>query len=301
MDNRLRHLSGLRYFEVAARLNSYSKAAEELFVSQAAVSQKIRQLEEQLGCKFFIRKGRVMALTQEGRTLFKHVSDGFEEVIVGLNKIQQEPLQGVLVVSSPPSFASRWLLPRLWKFSVKHPEIPIKVLTGSDTPNLKHGEIDVAILQGEDLCVEEGLSLEMLINEPIYPFCSPELANSLKFTSPEQLLKCWLIQFNSGCFPWEEWFKQANISTQDKAMRWMKVGTFDMGLTTVMAGHGVCLATDSLAGDFIERGLLVKPFNIGMTPGVQVNLCFDPSSPRKERVTAFTHWLHEEVNEVLEN
>ena len=301
MDNRLRHLSGLRYFEVAARLNSYSKAAEELFVSQAAVSQKIRQLEEQLGCKLFIRKGRVMALTQEGRTLFKHVSDGFEEVIVGLNKIQSEPLQGVLVVSSPPSFASRWLLPRLWKFSVKHPEIPIKVLTASDTPNLKHGEIDVAILQGEDLCVEEGLSLEMLINEPIYPFCSPELANSLKFTSPEQLLKCWLIQFNSGCFPWEEWFKQANISTQGKAMQWMEVGTFDMGLTTVMAGHGVCLATDSLAGDFIERNLLVKPFNIGMTPGVQVNLCFDPSSPRKERVSVFTHWLHEEVNEVLES
>ncbi|MEZ8043706.1 LysR family transcriptional regulator, partial [Vibrio sp. 10N.237.312.C02] len=110
MDNRLRHLSGLRYFEVAARLHSYSKAAEELFVSQAAVSQKIRQLEEQVGCKLFIRKGRVMALTHEGRTLFKHVSDGFQEVLLGLNKIQSEPIQGLLVVRSPPSFASRWLL-----------------------------------------------------------------------------------------------------------------------------------------------------------------------------------------------
>ncbi|UOE78831.1 LysR substrate-binding domain-containing protein [Vibrio splendidus] len=301
MDNRLRHLSGLRYFEVAARLSNYSKAAEELFVTQAAVSQKIRQLEEQLGCKLFIRKGRAMTLTHEGHTLFRHVSDGFQEVLLGLNKIQSEPIQGLLVVRSPPSFASRWLLPRLWKFSVKHPEIPIKILTGCDTPNLKHGEIDVAIRQGEDLCVEEGLTLEMLINEPVYPFCSPELSNSLNFTSPEQLLKCWLIQFDSGCFPWEEWFRQANISTQSSTIQWMEVGTFDMGLTTVMAGHGVCLATDSLAGDFIERGLLVKPFNIGMTPGVQVNLCFDPSSPRKERVTAFTHWLHEEVNEVLEN
>ncbi|MEZ8729581.1 LysR substrate-binding domain-containing protein [Vibrio splendidus] len=298
MDNRLRHLSGLRYFEVAARLSSYSKAAEELFVSQAAVSQKIRQLEEQLECKLFIRKGREMALTQEGRTLFQHVSDGFKELVVGLDKIQSEPLQGVIVVRSPPSFASRWLLPRLWKFSVKHPEIPIKILTGCDTPNLKHGEIDVAIRQGEDLCVEQGLALEVLFNEPLYPFCSPELASSLKFTSPEQLLKCWLIQFEGGCFPWEEWFKQANISTQTSAMQWMEVGTFDMGLTTVMAGHGVCLATDSLAGDFIERGLLVKPFNIGMTPGVQVNLCFDPSSPRKERIEAFTEWLHEEVSDI---
>jgi LysR family transcriptional regulator, glycine cleavage system transcriptional activator len=298
MDNRLRHLSGLRYFEVAARLSSYSKAAEELFVSQAAVSQKIRQLEEQLGCKLFMRKGREMALTQEGRTLFQHVSGGFKEIVVGLNKIQSEPLQGVIVVRSPPSFASRWLLPRLWKFSVKHPEIPIKILTGCDTPNLKHGEIDVAIRQGEDLCVEQGLALEMLFNEPLYPFCSPELANSLKFTLPEQLLKCWLIQFKGGCFPWEEWFRQANIPMQDTTVQWMEVETFDMGLTTVMAGHGICLATDSLAGDFIERGLLVKPFNIGMTPGIQVNLCFDPSSPRKERIAAFTEWLHEEVSDL---
>lgn len=298
MDNRLRHLSGLRYFEVAARLSSYSKAAEELFVSQAAVSQKIRQLEEQLECKLFIRKGREMALTQEGRTLFTHVSDGFKELVAGLNKIQSEPLQGVIIVRSPPSFASRWLLPRLWKFSVKHPEIPIKILTGCDTPNLKHGEIDVAIRQGEDLCVEQGLALEVLFNEPLYPFCSPELANSLNLTSPKQLLKCWLIQFEGGLFPWEEWFRQADIPMQDSTVQWMEVGTFDMGLTTVMAGHGVCLATDSLAGDFIERGLLVKPFNIGMTPGVQVNLCFDPSSPRKERIEAFTEWLHEEVSEI---
>ncbi|MFA0598262.1 LysR substrate-binding domain-containing protein, partial [Vibrio sp. F13] len=273
-------------------------AAEELFVSQAAVSQKIRQLEEQLECKLFIRKGREMALTKEGRTLFQHVSDGFKELVVGLNKIQSEPLQGVIVVRSLPSFASRWLLPRLWKFSVKHPEIPIKLLTENDTPKLKYDEIDVAILQGEDLPVEQGLSLEVLINEPLYPFCSPALANSLKFSSPEQLLKCWLIQFKGGHYLWEEWFKRVNVPIKSSTVQWVEVGTFDMGLTTVMAGHGVCLATDSLAGDFIERGLLVKPFDIGMTPGVQVNLCFDPSSPRKERIEAFTEWLHEEVSEI---
>lgn len=301
MDNRLRHLSGLRYFEVAARLSSYSKAAEELFVSQAAVSQKIRQLEEQLNCKLFIRKGREMTLTQKGKTLLKHVSCGFESILSGLNHIQAEPFEGVLVVRSPPSFASRWLLPRLWKFSVRHPEIPIKVLTGCDTPNLKHGEIDVAIRQGEDLCIEDGLSLEVLINEPVYPYCSPELARSINFKKPEDLLKCWLIHFDSGCFPWESWFNTANVSTKDDSIQWMEVGTFDMGLTTVMAGHGVCLATDSLAGDFIERGLLVKPFDIGMTPGVQVNLCTDPDSPRKERIQAFTQWLHEEVSELSDN
>ncbi|ARP37440.1 hypothetical protein K08M4_06570 [Vibrio syngnathi] len=79
---------------------------------------------------------------------------------------------------------------------------------------------------------------------------------------------------------------------QDSSIQWMEVGIFDIGLTTVVAGHGVCLATDSLAGDFIERGLLVKPFDIGMTSGVQVNLlnlCFAPNSPKEERIMAFTN------------
>ncbi|MEZ9230720.1 LysR substrate-binding domain-containing protein [Vibrio amylolyticus] len=296
MDNRLRHLPSLRYFEAAARLSSYSKAAEELFVSQAAVSQQIRQLEEQLACKLFIRKGREMALTDKGRTLLTHVSRGFSSILSGLNQIQSEPLEGVLVVGSPPSFASRWLLPRLWKFTVRHPEIPIKVLTRCDVPNLKRGEIDIAIVQGDDLCIEDGLTQEVLINEPVYPYCSPNLAESMKFSHPEDLLRCWLIYFDSGCFPWESWFHQANVSMEANSIQWVEVGTFDMGLNTVMAGHGVCLATDSLAGDLIDRGLLVKPFDIGMTPGVQVNLCVDPSSPRRDRIKAFSEWLHEEVS-----
>ena len=159
MDNRLRHLSGLRYFEVAARLSNYSKAAEELFVTQAAVSQKIRQLEEQLGCKLFIRKGRAMTLTHEGHTLFRHVSDGFQEVLLGLNKIQSEPIQGLLVVRSPPSFASRWLLPRLWKFSVKHPEIPI-------AHTISRGDVSTLGAPGE-----ERKSVPDLLNERSCMLC----------------------------------------------------------------------------------------------------------------------------------
>ena len=98
MDKRLRTLSSLRYFEAAARLQSYSKAADELFVSQAAVSQTIRRLEDDLDCKLFQRKGRGMALTSKGQTLLEHVALGFEQVICGLNKIQNEPLDGLLKV-----------------------------------------------------------------------------------------------------------------------------------------------------------------------------------------------------------
>lgn len=299
MDARLHHLPGLRYFEVAARLNSYSRAAEELFISQAAVSQKIRQLEDGLGCKLFVREGREMRLTEQGKILFKHVSSGFESIVSGLNQIQSEPVEGLLCVSSTPSFASRWLLPRLWKFSTQHPNIPIRIITSCDAPNLKQGDADLAIWQGEELELNHNLKLhkEFLFEETIYPFCSPNLAKTIELSNPEQLLKTWLIHYESGGYPWQSWFAQAGVTMNKESVQWMDVSTFDHAMNAVMAGHGACLASDSLASDYVERGLLIKPFEIGMTPGIQFNLFYDDESPRRQRIAAFTNWLHSEIAE----
>lgn len=299
MDARLHHLAGLRYFEVAARLNSYSRAADELCISQAAVSQKIRQLEDGLGCKLFMRNGREMCLTEQGKILFKHVSQSFENIVTGLNQIQNEPVEGLLCVSSTPSFASRWLLPRLWKFSTQHPNIPIRIITSCDAPNLKQGDADLAIWQGEELDnnSEQKLHKEFLFEETIYPFCSPQLAKSIGLTSPEQLLNTWLIHYESGGYPWQTWFAQADVTMNKESVQWMDVSTFDHAMNAVMAGHGACLASDSLASDYVERGLLIKPFDIGMTPGIQFNLFYDNESPRRQRIAAFTNWLHSEITE----
>ncbi|WP_273860187.1 LysR substrate-binding domain-containing protein [Photobacterium sp. GSS17] len=296
MDNRLRWLAGLRYFEVAARLSSYSKAAHELCVSQAAVSQKIRQLEEGLNCKLFARQGREMVLTAKGQTLFEQVTRGFSHIVSGLNAIQAEPLEGMMAVNTTPSFASRWLMPRLWKFTMQHPGIPIRVYSTTDDPVIRYGHIDVAIRQGYDKQLGEGILSTFLYEEPVYPICSPELAVSLSLQHPEQLLNCWLIHgVETRNFTWRKWFELAGVNMAEDKVQWMEVSTFDMGLSAVMAGHGVCLGTESLAGDFIERGLLVKPFDIGMTPGVRYTLHSDPTSPRAERIAAFTDWLQQEV------
>ncbi|WP_391089199.1 LysR substrate-binding domain-containing protein [Vibrio sp. NH-UV-68] len=299
MDARLHHLPGLRYFEVAARLNSYSRAANELCISQAAVSQKIRQLEDGLGCKLFVRDGREMRLTEAGKILFRHVSLGFDHIITGLNQIQNEPVEGLLCVSSTPSFASRWLLPRLWKFSIQHPGIPIRIITSCDAPKLKQGDADVAIWQGDelDLTGEQQLNKHLLFEETIYPFCSPHLADSIQLTCPEQLLNCWLIHYESGGYPWQTWFAQAGVSMNKDSVQWMDVSTFDHAMNAVIAGHGACLASDSLASDYVERGLLIKPFDIGMTPGIQFNLFYDEKSPRRNRIAAFANWLQSEVVE----
>lgn len=295
MDNRLRYLSALHYFESAARLKSYSKAAEELCITQAAISQKLRQLEQRLSCKLFIRRGREMHLTDKGQILHRHVNDGFKNIITGLNRIQNEPLEGVLNVSAPRSFSTRWLMPRLWKFTMEYPHIPIR-MQNLHTMDIRHTETDVLIWQGDGDATDLGLEQKTLFEEEIYPYCSPQLAESIKFTHPEQLQRCWLIDFHSEAFNWEQWFKAANVDTQKDRLQWMEVGTFDMGINAVVAGHGACLATDSVCADFIERGMLVKPFDIGLKPGVCYSVIDDPSSSRSLRISAFKAWLMKELS-----
>ncbi|WP_427978663.1 LysR substrate-binding domain-containing protein [Agarivorans sp.] len=295
MDNRLRYLSALRFFESASRHKSYSKAAEELCVTQAAISQKLRQLEERLGCKLFIRRGREMHLTDKGQILQKHVSDGFKNIITGLNRIQNEPLEGVLNVSAPRSFSTRWLMPRLWKFTMEFPHIPIRVQNVKEI-DIRHTETDVLIWQGDENVEQFDLTQETLFEEDIYPYCSPQLAESIKFEHPEQLLKCWLIDFHSASFSWDQWFRSAKVNAKREGIQWMEVSTFDMAINAVVAGHGACLATESISADFVERGLLVKPFNIGLNPGIRYSVISDPCSSRVLRVNAFKSWLQNELN-----
>lgn len=295
MDNRLRSLSALRFFESASRLKSYSKAAEELHVTQAAISQKLRQLEQRLGCKLFIRRGREMHLTDKGEILHKHVNIGFKSIITGLNQIQNEPLEGILNVSAPRSFSTRWLMPRLWKFTMAFPHIPIRV-QNSKVIDIRHSETDVLIWQGDESVEHLDLEQDTLFEEAIFPYCSPQLAESIQFTHPEQLLKCWLIDFDLASFNWQSWFQCANVNAPKEGLLWMEVSTFDMAMNAVIAGHGACLATESISADFVERGLLVKPFDIGLKPGIRYSVISDPTSSRALRINAFKSWLQQELH-----
>ncbi|NQZ07239.1 MAG: LysR family transcriptional regulator, partial [Algicola sp.] len=142
MDKRLKYLNALRCFESAARHQSYSKAADEQFVSQAAVSQQMRQLEEALGTKLFVRKGRQMRLTQSGSTLYQTTHKVFNALLKTFNDIQCEEVAGSLTVTSTQSFSSLWLMPRLYKFSIKHPDIKIRVIASNGFEDLQAGHID---------------------------------------------------------------------------------------------------------------------------------------------------------------
>ena len=145
MDKALKNINLLRSFECAARHQSYSKAASELCISQAAVSQQMRQLETALDSQLFIRKGKNMLLTEKGKTLFQAAEQAFSILRKSINEIKAEGIAGRLTITSTQAFMTLWLMPKLHKFSALYPEIEISVMASPGFEDLKQQHIDLAV------------------------------------------------------------------------------------------------------------------------------------------------------------
>lgn len=296
MDKRLRHIALLRCFDAAARHQSYSLAAQELSITQAAVSQQIRNLEEHLQVKSFSRQGRSMRLTKQGSTLSESVGKAFSELSLGFDRIQIEPEVGVLTVTASPSFCSRWLVPRLWRFSTLHPGVQVRALASAQYEDVRHSDIDVVIRQGE--MQVDNVHQETLFIDPVFPICSPKVYEEEQLTSPERINQCWLVEAigdgRSG-FSWKDWFELAGVPVDPQCYNWMEVTTWEMGINAVLSGHGIFLTSGCMAQNLIESGALVKPFDIQIEPGLRFSLLYDEESPRIARIKVFTDWLKGEL------
>lgn len=293
MDQRLRNLPAIRCFLAAAKRQSYSRAALDLAVTQAAVSQQIRSLEESIGTKLFRREGRDMVLTEAGKILAEHAEGAFNLLSNGLDKINVEPVEGNLIVTTTHSFASMWLMPRMWKFSVDNPGITLSVVASHTYEQLKHTEIDIAIRQGK--CDEPGIFRELISEDPVTAVCSPKLYNE-DLIEPMDVTKCWLVESHDpGPYTWGNWFELAGIKADSKKLKWLEVATWEMAINAVMAGHGICLSSELVASEMVRRGQLVKPFNIYIEPGVEFYLMFDEDSPKRARIDTFRQWVKKEI------
>ncbi|WDE01152.1 LysR substrate-binding domain-containing protein [Thalassomonas actiniarum] len=299
MDKRLKHLSLLRGFESAARHNSYSKAAEELFISQAAISQQMRQLEQALGVKLFMRHKRAMELTPGGETLYQASHEAFATLIQALNSIQGEALAGSLTITSTQSFASLWLMPRLYRFSVKHPEVSIKIAGSNHIEDLRHSHIDLAIRFGAGARqqTQAGLHCEAFGQEEVYPVCTPSLAAEMHLEKPQDILKCWLVNLrNARLNDWQIWFDEAGIENYQQHSMWTEVTSTDLALSAVLSGHGITLSSKSLFSQYVKTGQLVIPFDIKHPNTVPRYLVYDENSAKKQRLAVFINWLKEEMS-----
>jgi LysR family glycine cleavage system transcriptional activator len=166
-------LHALRAFEASARLGSFKAAARELFVTPAAVSQQIKLLEEELGTRLFIRMNRAVALTEAGQALAPVLRDAFERITETVRRLPGRERPGTLTISVLPSFAAKWLVPRLGRFQQRHPEIDVRISASMHLVDFGREDVDLAIRHGSGSWT--GVTAVRLFAEDLVPVCSPRL------------------------------------------------------------------------------------------------------------------------------
>ncbi len=294
MDKRLRWLNNLLCFEVAARHQSYSKAAGELAISQAAVSQKMRQLEDSLNVKLFSRQARSMTLTAQGKVLLASCQRGFADIVEGLNQVQEAPVAGSLTVSSTQAFCALWLVPRLIDFYSEQSHININVLGSNRVEDLNDGKIDVAIRFSTTSTHlhKPSLVVEQIGDNPVFPVCAPAVADKLAATHPRDLLHARLFSLaHENKVNWETWFEAANVDTYHTELNKTEVTSSDLALSAVLAGHGVMLASDIMVGEYLKSGQLVFPVDFPHPVSWKAHLVYLKNSPKHKRIKVFCEWI----------
>ena len=301
MHNAPPPLNALRAFEAAARHLSLTKAALELNVTPGALSHQIRGLESHLGVKLFERSTRSIALTPAGQALQPGLQAGFLHIRDALASLNRLGDPRVLVVSTPPGFTSKWLAPRLYRFSLAHPEIDVRVSSSIKNANFTTDGVEAAIRNlPVDVALDEALDVEKLIDLSLAPVCSPALVKKYgPFTSPQRLKGVPLIHDDSlsahAAMPtWADWFAAAGV--RDVAVsRGLRFNSADHALDATIEGAGVLLATDALAYDDLRTGRLVMPFDLSLPSGRCYSFICLKRRREAANVQAFRAWLREEV------
>lgn len=293
MVERLPPLNALRTFEAAARHLSFTKAAEELFVTQAAVSHQIKALEEHLGVKLFRRRNRTLVLTEEGQALLPSVRDGFALLALGVRRLRERAGRGTLTISVMPSFGAHWLVGRLGRFQAAHPEIDVRVTTTPRLVDFAREDVDVAIRYGRGDW--PGLRCERLLTEEIFPVCSPRLMEGPHpLRRPEDLAHHTLLHVLHYPDDWRLWLRAAGVSTVDPE-RGPRFEIFSLALQAAIQGVGVAVARGALAAEDLRAGRLVAPFDLELPSECAYHFVVPEATADQPKIRAFRDWLFEEA------
>lgn len=288
----LPNLSALRAFEAAARLESFSQAADELFVTHGAVSHQIRGLEEELNTPLFVRNGKRVALTDAGERYAKQIADALRIIGEATAAVRGGGRAHRLVVSVLPSFASRWLMPRIGRFIERHPEIEIEVRSSAELSDFQRGDIDVGLRHGK--APYPGLYVQTLISDTYFPACSPLLNGGRLPTSPTDMLSFVLLRSSSD-EPWRLWFDAAGLGHVPEPLHGPRYLDSSHLLDAAIRGQGIALVRSSLAADDLRDGRLVRLFDIDASDGGETQAVCPPALRQTPRVQAFLAWLDEEA------
>ena len=290
MRRRLPPLNALRAFEAVARHASMARAAEELHVTPAAVSQQVKQLEDILG-KPLLRRGKALALSDAAQAALPLLSDAFDRLERAASQLRAGAQDGPLVVSTPPAFAARWLVPRMEGFESRHPDIELRLLATHRLVDFALEDVDAAIrFGGGDY---PGLHAERLMAESIIAVAAPVLANGIATVADiagKPLLKDEWHTANRAFPEWEAWFAARGVALQGP-LRVRRFGDSSLTLQAAASGLGVALAWHSLVADDLKAGRLVRLLDEALDTRLAYHLVLPPARLKLAKVAAFRAWL----------
>lgn len=297
------HLNALRAFEASARHGSFSAAASELHVTPAAVGQLVRSLEESLGAPLFHRatSGRArLVLTEAAERALPDIRAGFDRLSLGVARLEEGSANGVLTVTVSPAFAAKWLLPRIERFQAAWPETDVRLDASIETLDFAARGIDVGVRYGAGSW--PGLTAEKLMDEEVYPVCSPALLRQSRRPRRAsdlaglRLIHDLSVDARSGFATWDAWLAKAGASDVG-TKRGLRINNSAGVLQAAIDGQGVALARSIMARDDLAAGRLVRLLpEIELASALAYYVVYRPECATLPKLVAFRDWLVAEAS-----
>lgn len=288
--DRLPPLSAIRAFEAAGRHENFSRAADELGMTQAAISYQIRQLEDRVGRPLFVRdKGRVR-LSDDGRRLLPAITSAFAGMADAFTALREED-QDVLTLNTSVSFGSSWLSARIGSFQTRHPDLAVRIALANDLIDFGLGGTDVAIRIG--MGEWDGLRADFLFRQHFTPICAPGFLEANKIERPEDLLN--VERFAPNDAWWAGWFAASGIGTPLPPRRGLVMDNQLQEASAMLGGFGIALMTPLFWKADIDSGRLVQPFKTLFFPGNAQWLVHPASRVGIRKIERLREWLREEL------
>ncbi len=294
MLRRLPPLNAVRAFEAVARNGSVTGAARELAVTQGAVSRHVSALEGWLGAKLFTRAQRGLTLTVKGTAYFRTINGALDQIDFATRQVQTSPDSNLLRLKLPPTFAMRWLVPRLAAFHALHPGIDVQITTSHEIADFGREDIDACIHSKQE--PPGGPGFRRLFGEVLLPVCSPRLP---RLREPRDLARHQLLCSMNRPRDWPTWLAAAGVPDIDGNVG-LKFDNAALAYQAAIDELGVMIAQRALVEDDLASGRLVAPIATAVRTSGAYYLAYPPNRPRPPRLAAFEDWIVAAAQRVAE-
>lgn len=288
---RLPPLNALRSFEAAARLNSFNRAAEELFVTPSAVSHQIKSLEEFLGLKLFHREKRQVQITVAGEKYLVAVQHALDELDAATRRLMSAPNTSAVTFEAPPAFLNRWLMPRIKDFQSRYPDVELRLSAGGVSHiDFDHSDLDMAVFFGDK--PDADLEVHLVHPSKVVPVCSPRLIEDAQIETLQDLTRQTLIHVTSRRNEWTRLLRQGGVAMtgQEKGVSFSST---QLALGAALEGIGVALSDREMISRELQYGQLVMPVEAELLTGKAFYLIYPQGRQVTYGMRVFRDWLLE--------